>query len=442
VPLSFKIIESALARFEPLQRIYIAYSGGIDSHVLLHLAASINHFREKITAVYVHHGLQPEAQAWARHCANTAEDLGVAFILLRVNAFPSKGESPEEAARNARYSALKDLIGVNDVLMVAQHLEDQLETVMLQLLRGSGLKGLSGMPEAAAFGRGFMLRPLLNTAKQAINEYAEIHHLKWVDDPSNQSCDYDRNFLRNEVLPLLKQRWPACPVTVARAAGHCAQAAVLVSELAGDIFNQIHNPDDDTLSISRLRAFNNARQQLVIRQWFLLKGLKMPAQAFVLLLLSQVAGAGGNGYPALSSQGCRIRRYRDKLYFLKPSEPEKQRDIVWPVEQTTIRTGNHQTLSWAVSSAGIPFEQWLHSTIVIKFRSGGEKISLPGRMGHHSLKNLYQEAGIPPWERETMPLIYLDGQLAAIGDRWISADFYDQITDACIVISMQPYNNV
>ncbi len=437
MPLTSDLIESAIVPFEPLRRIYIAYSGGIDSHVLLHLAASVDKLREKITAVYVHHGLQADAEVWARHSAETANDLEVDFILLRVNAFAEKGESPEEAARNARYAALKELIGVNDILLVAQHLEDQLETVMLQLLRGGGLRGLSGMPESMAFGQGFMLRPLLNMTKQAILDYAVDQQLKWVEDPSNRCNDYDRNFLRNDVIPLIKQRWPVCAITVARAARHCAEAEVLVSELADEVFKQVYHLPDDTLSISRLRTFNSARQQLAIRHWFLIKSLKMPSHAFVLSLLNQIAGADKNSQPVLFSQGYQIRRYRDKLYFLKATAPETQQDIVWPPELSTVSIGNSLTLSWSVSSAGISLEQWRQSSIVIRFRQGGEKISLSGRTGHHSLKNLFQETGLPPWERQWIPLIYLDNELAAIGDKWISAEFLEQKTDACIKLSIQ-----
>jgi len=219
------------------QRFYIAYSGGVDSHVLLHCCASMPQLKDRLTAVYVHHGLQAEAESWAKHCGKTAEDLGVEFLMLRVNAKAAPGESPEEAARNARYAVLKSLIKADDALLLAQHREDQLETVLLQLFRGSGLRGLSGMPERMAFGAGVMLRPLLNTPKQTIGDYARARQLSWIEDPSNQSNDYDRNFLRNAVVPLLKQRWPAIDKTVARSAKHCADAQVLVDEVAASNSN-------------------------------------------------------------------------------------------------------------------------------------------------------------------------------------------------------------
>ncbi len=416
------------------QRFYVAYSGGVDSHVLLHCCASIARLKNKLTAVYVHHGLQVEAEAWVGHCERTAKELGVEFLTLRVNADAAPGESPEEAARNARYAALKSLMAAGDVLLLAQHREDQLETVLLQLFRGSGLRGLSGMPERQAFGSGVMFRPLLNTSKQAICDYAAAHQLSWVEDPSNQSNDYDRNFLRNAVVPLLKQRWPAIDKTVARSAKHCADAQVLVEEVADELFSAAFNPADQTLCISRLMEHQLHPQQLILRHWFRHLGLKMPAQAKVERILNEVVAAAGHRDPVLSGQGYSIRRYRDKLYCLanlsgtdlqlsneRQAVQDAQQDLVWPNGQASIKIAHDQVLSCEPASQGILREQWQKAKVEVRFRRGGEKISLPGRQGHHSLKNLFQEAGIPPWERDAIPLIYLDGMLAAVGDLWISA---------------------
>jgi tRNA(Ile)-lysidine synthase len=435
--LSPQIIESALDQHKQPRHVYIAYSGGVDSHVLLHLCASIKSLKDKITAVYVHHGLQAEAEAWAGHCEKTAEELGVNFLVLRVNAVAATGESPEEAARNARYTALKSLMDCDDMLLLAQHREDQLETVLLQLFRGSGLRGLSGMPESMVFGRGVMLRPLLNIAKQAIIDYAQAHQLCWVEDPSNQRNDYDRNYLRNAIVPLLKQRWPAIDKTVARSARHCADAEVLVSEVADELFSAVFDEADKTLWISRLQQHHSHQQQLVIRHWFQHLGLKMPAQAFVGRILTQVVAAGENSNPVLSGQGYDIRRYRDKLYCLQQVVQEPLQDVVWSAGQSSIKVGNNQTLSCVSSSAGMLREQWRDARVEVRFRRGGEKICLPGRAGHHSLKNLFQEAGIPPWERGSVPLIYLNDTLAAVGDKWISAAFYSEKAQACIALFLQ-----
>lgn len=430
--LSSQIIESALSQLKTFRHIYIGYSGGVDSHVLLHLCSEMPMLKAKMTAVYVHHGLQAEAEFWAGHCEETAQMLGVGFNLLRINAAAIQGESPEEAARNARYSALKSLIEENDVLLVAQHRDDQLETVLLQLFRGGGLAGLSGMPESMTFGKGMMLRPLLNVSKRAINNYAFAHGLDWVEDPSNESNHYDRNFLRNAVIPLLKRRWPGCDKTVARSARHCADAHALVSRAAEELFLSVFNSMDKTLGISQLQLYRRPQQQLIIRQWFQYLGLKMPAQAFVNRLLSEVVEAREDSDPILSGQGYRIRRYRNTLYCLKSADPELLQEVVWPAGRASVRVSNHQTLSCALSSAGICRELWQSGTITVKFRSGGEKISLPGRKGRHALKKLFQEAGLPPWERERVPLVYLNDKLAAVGELWISADAYSEKAQDCI----------
>jgi tRNA(Ile)-lysidine synthase len=422
---------------DALQRLYVAYSGGVDSHVLLHCCSSIAQLKDKITAVYVHHGLQVEAESWVGHCEKTAKDLGVEFITLRVNAKAESGESPEEAARNARYAALKSLINVGDALLLAQHREDQLETVLLQLFRGSGLRGLSGMPERQSFGSGVMFRPLLNTPKQAICDYATTHQLSWVEDPSNQSNDYDRNFLRNAVVPLLKQRWPAIDKTVSRSAKHCADAQVLVEEVADELFSAAFNPADQTLCISRLTEHQLHPQQLILRHWFRHLGLKMPAQALVERILNEVVAAAGHRDPVLSGQGYSIRRYRDKLYCLRSVAQDTPQGLVWPNGQASMKISHDQTLSCELSSKGILREQWQKAKVEVRFRRGGERICLPGRQGHHSLKNLFQEAGIPPWERDAIPLIYLNDTLAAVGDLWISTQFYSEKTQDCICFRLQ-----
>ncbi|MDO9107183.1 MAG: tRNA lysidine(34) synthetase TilS [Methylovulum sp.] len=434
--LSAQLIVSALTGHHP-PHIYIGYSGGIDSHVLLHLSASIPALRHKITAVYVHHGLQPEADAWAAHCANTAQALAVGFKLLRVEAAAKSGESPEEAARNARYAALKSLMGNGDALLVAQHREDQLETVLLQLFRGSGLRGLSGMPPGMEFGSGVLLRPLLEVAKQAIGDYAAAHALSWIEDPSNQCSDYDRNFLRNDIVPLLKQRWPALDKTVARSAAHCAEAQQAIAEAADDWLGATLNPADNTLDITKLKDYPPLRQKLLIRQWLQRLGVKMPSQGLLGRILTEVLAAREDGGPVLSGPGYCIRRYRHKVYCLPPVEQEHPLKLSDPQGQTSWPFADQNILVCLPASAGILRDYWENARVELRLRGGGEKIRLPGRQGHHALKKLFQEAGIPPWERERIPLVYLDGRLAAVGERWISAEFYQERPGACIVLAMQ-----
>lgn len=422
------------------KNIYIAYSGGIDSHVLLHLYTSDAHLKNKITAVYINHGLQKEAEGWAKHCESVCNNLGVKFLALSVNATAQPGESPEDAARNARYAALKPLLGKDDVLLLAQHSEDQLETVLLQLFRGSGLKGLSGMPPDMAFGEGRLIRPLLEVSKAKIIEYAKSHALEWVEDPSNRQSRFDRNFLRNDIIPFLKQRWPALDKTVSRSARHCAHADFFLASHAEDLLNRVLDHEDKTLVISKLKAYSLLEQQMIVRRWFTFLGLKMPSQDFVDKIVDQVVAARDDANPVLSKRNFSIRRYRNKLYCLKSIPILINEGYVWPSGQPILNVTDDERYAVVRSETGIPLEQWRSSTITVKFRSGGESIRLPGREGRHTLKNLFQEAGIPPWERHKIPLIFINDRLAAIGERWITSDYYSESQEPCIRVIRHKIN--
>ncbi len=422
------------------QNIYIAYSGGIDSHVLLHLCASVENQKPKITAVYINHGLQAGAENWGKHCGQVCHDLGVNFLSLTIHAEAKLGESPEEAARNARYAALKPLLAKDDVLLVAQHAEDQLETVLLQLFRGSGLKGLSGMPDNMAFGEGRLIRPLLGFFKAAIIEYAKSHGLQWIEDPSNQRTHFDRNFLRNDIIPKLKQRWPSLDLTVSRSARHCANAQDLLDAVANDGLTMVLSPSDNTLSINRLQSYPALQQPSIIRQWFQCLGLKMPSEDVVQRILGEVIAAREDADPVLSTQGRCIRRYRDSVYCLKPSPQKLEDQFVWPSDTVLLQITDNWAYEILESASGIPVEQWRNSSITVSFRSGGETIELPGRKGHHDLKKLFQEIGIPPWERIMIPLIYLDSKLAAVGEHWVNAEFYCEMKEPCLRIIQRKIN--
>ena len=429
------MLKTCLDVDDTVSQVFVAYSGGIDSHVLLHKCATNNQLKNKLTAVYINHGLQAQADQWENHCRQICLNLKVNFLTVKVNAAAKLGESPEEAARNARYSAMKSLLSGNDVLLLAQHAEDQMETVLLQLFRGSGLKGLSGMPESTAFGKGRLLRPLLNTPKVEINTYATTHELCWIEDPTNQQSHYDRNFLRNTVLPLLKERWPALDKTVSRSAKHCADAQVILNDLADDLLKSVITRDN-TLDLSRLQNYSLSHQQLIIRQWFQNLNLRMPSQALVLRIIQQVVGAKDDGNPVLTTQNREIRRYRNELYCLASSNLTLagKRLLDCSLDEHSLRLTNGDVYDIVVSARGIPRRLWQNSNITITFRAGGESICLPGRNRTHRLKNLFQEAGIPPWERPNIPLIYLDGELAAVGEYWIAAAFYCQSQTDCIQI--------
>ena len=399
--------------------IYIAYSGGLDSHVLLHYCAINLKNISKITAVYVHHGLQSLANDWATHCQKQAKLLNINYKVLYVNV-QSKQKSPEEAARDARYQAFKNLLHKEDVLLVGQHREDQLETVLLQLFRGAGLQGLSAMPEYIAFGSGYLIRPFLECSQQSLKKYALKKSLQWIEDPSNQCDDFRRNFLRNQIIPQLKTQWNALDKTVARSAKHCAKAQSVLSQLATTLLHSLLNKNN-SLNIPKLLRLDENQQALVIRQWFKHLNLPMPSLAFMQQLQDHVIIAKKEASPLLKTHRGDIRRYQNHLYYVV-SNTDIFKPQMWPHTQSSLPLSKVSQLIKIQTMAGISQTHWDNACISIRYRTGGEKIKLPHRKGQHTLKKLFQEASIPSWERPKIPLIYCDDCLIAIADLWISSE--------------------
>lgn len=433
-----QFIQSQFTGYSSANQIIVGYSGGVDSHVLLHLLAAIPTLKPKIIAVYVHHGLQACADDWAVHCQKIATGLGVKFQVQAVNAQAKQGESPEATARNARYQAFRHLMNVGDILVCAQHRQDQLETVLLQLFRGAGLKGLSGMPDAVHFAKGILLRPLLDVSQEAINNYARLHHLHWIEDPSNKDVRFDRNYLRNELMPLLEQRWPSLDKTVSRVAKHCAEAEQILSQSAQNYMSVMYDAQTKSLSISDLLNHTKPVQQLILREWLSLLGVRMPSLKSMHTIQETLLLAHEQANPVVCYEGYQLRRYRQRLYLVLPHTLLALNQILpWIDKKQSMKLPENGELFLQTSRQGIAQSFWQQATIEIRYRSGGEKIALPYRKGHHRLKKLYQESAIAPWLRDALPLIYINGQLAAIADRWISADFFSQ-NEACIQFVWQP----
>jgi tRNA(Ile)-lysidine synthase len=413
-------------------RIFIGYSGGIDSHVLLHWCATHPDLKNKMTAVHVDHGLQAEAGQWSRHCAGICDELGINFFGLKVDARHAKGDSPEQAARVARYAALRPIIGEHDYLLLAQHREDQLETFLLQLFRGSGPKGLSAMPESMDFGQGTLLRPMLDVSKAEITRYAHAHGLRWIEDPSNQSVDFDRNFLRNQMLPLLKQRWPGLDKTVARSAQLCAEQGGVIGAVSQQCLDKVR--EGEKLNLALLADYTAPYRMLIVRSWLEERGLKMPSEKLLNQILNQALEAKQDAGILVTLQGHEIRRYRRFLYCLKTEPLLIIPPTKWHQEEPVLSVTASICYQKTNASQGILEEHWRKSDVEVRFRQGGETLKLPGRLGRRDLKDLFQEAGLPPWERSRIPLVFLDGHLAAVGDLWISADFFTEAENRCVRI--------
>lgn len=393
----------------------IAYSGGVDSHVLLHLLATTNHPQlPAVRALHIDHGLHPESASWAEHCRQIAADLNIDFEVIQVSVDNIEALGLEAAAREARYHAFRYDLAEDEVLLTAQHQQDQAETLMLQLLRGAGPSGLSAMwPETDNNGL-TVIRPLLDLGKDEIVDYARLHQLRWIDDPSNDDRRLNRNFLRHEIWPRLTERWPAVSRTLSRSAEHCRESVVLMRELAELDAATVYPQQTDTISISALGQLPPARQRNLLR--FAIENNKLPLPSAVILqrVLDEVCFAAADRMPLVEWPGARIRRYRDTLYI--ETAAVDVADLGETVIHGTddIQLADGRVLKWQLSSGRGLKSHLFKGQMIMKFREGGERIRLQGHAQHKSLKQLFQEWEVPPWQRQQIPLLFIGRELVAV----------------------------
>ncbi len=402
----------------------VAYSGGLDSHVLLHALTRLRPTAGfTLRAVHVHHGLQPQADAWAQHCERICAGLGVPCVVERVRVEHAAADGMEAAARRARYACLAQVLVPGEVLLTAHHRDDQAETVLLQLLRGTGMHGLAGMPGLAPFSRGVHARPLLAFPRQVLERYAREQGLAWIEDPSNRRLEIDRNLIRHQVLPLLRERWPAAGRQLAQAASHAAEAAALLDELArADL--ALCAGERNSLRVSALRRLSPARGRNALRHWIRRQGFRVPSAKQLWLLQAQLADDTRTRHSAFRWRGAELRRYRDALVLRAITARPATGTIAWDGAQPLLLPSVGRVVRLApVLGQGLARARVEDAGFSVRFRQGGEACRLPGRAHHHKLKKLLQEAGVPPWERERLPLLYVHDELAAIGDRWVCAPF-------------------
>jgi tRNA(Ile)-lysidine synthase len=406
------------------RRCWVAYSGGLDSAVLLDLVAGLGErLSLALGAVHIDHGLNPGSAAWAGHCQRRCAALGVPLVQRQIEVHVRDGQGPEAAARAARYAALSELLGPGDLLLTAHHRDDQAETLLLALVRGAGVRGLAAMPEVAALGAGRLVRPLLPFGRGDLQAYAETRGLDWIDDPSNLDLDLDRNWLRRRVLPLLVERWPAASRTLARSAAHCADASALVDQLAAADAAAVAGNRPGTLSVSGLRGLDAPLCRAVLRHWIVSRGFAVPDTRHLARVLDEVLTARPDAAPLVAWTGCEVRRYRDDLFALTPLPPAPLGvDLRWtagaldlPVGLGRLHLRDAAGLDLAPGDLGF-------GPLRVRFGVTGLRCRPSGAAHHRPLKHLYQETGVPPWLRRHVPLIFAGGLLLAVGDLHLCAE--------------------
>lgn len=411
---------AALAGAEPASRWLVAFSGGIDSTVLLHaLATSAERERTAIVAIHVNHGLHPDAGAWERHCRQFTEQLGVRYLSRRITVTDDAKSSVEAAARQARYAVLQTLVEPGDCVLSAHHEEDQAETLLLNLLRGSGVAGLAGIGAVQDFAAGRLLRPLLGVPGEAIRDYARRHELSWIDDPSNADTRFDRNFLRHEILPQLAARWPAVSARLRQSADLASEASSLLKDLADIDLAAAGNPW--RLDLEVVRALRPARQRNLLRQAINLCGLPPPPATRLYQAIHELIPARKDAQPLVVWPGVELRRYRGRLYILPamPEAPQEPEEALSPGRMLDLGPGMGR-LALLPDVAGGVDPGLARSGLRVCYRHGGEAIRPAGRVRTQKLKKLLQQEGIVPWMRERLPLLYCGDKLVAVADLWVA----------------------
>jgi len=409
------------ALLQPDAALVVAFSGGLDSTVLLHQlwCWQQQHPQSRLRALHVHHGLSPNADCWADHCLALCQQWQLPCGILRVSVDGSQN-GIEAAARTARYQALSAALQPGEVLLTAQHLDDQCETFLLALKRGSGPAGLAAMPLSRSLGANTLLRPLLNQSRQALEAYASTHQLVWIEDESNQDLRYDRNFLRQRLLPELSRRWPHFPEATARSAALCSEQEQLLDELLAGQLADLRQPDG-SLHFPPLMGMSELRANALLRRWIAGQGGVMPSRDALKRIREEVMASREDAQPRLQFGQAELRRYRQQLYWLPLLSSLRDRELVWPdLCQPLALPQNLGTLRASQSVSLLRYPQ-PDEQVSVRFQAQGY-VHLVGRSGGRQMKKLWQELQVPPWQRERLPLIFFNQTLICSPGLFITRD--------------------
>ncbi len=422
---STSALTSILSNLPPTKHYWVAYSGGVDSTVLLYaLSQSKNKLQEEeITAVHVNHGINKDANLWVDHCRKFCTEINIDFEVLNIDARHVKGESPEAKARELRYQALKGLMNDDDYLLTAHHQNDQAETLLLQLLRGSGAKGLSCMPLIRSYGNGSLVRPLLTFSRGQLMAYAMQEKLFWIEDKSNENIDYDRNYIRKDILPIFEKRWPAAVKTIARSADHQAEITEIIEDVASDDFKKICSSDLNILEIEKINSLPFYRRKYVLYFWLRKLILPVPSSQVMQKVIEELINAAWDSEACVHWKGAEVRRYRNKIYAMSPLSKHDP-DIIhtWKItEPLELSVG--MLKAKRDKGKGIKSECIKNEKVEVRYRQGGEHIQPYGKAHICELKKLFQERGILPWQRNRIPMIYHEDKLIAVSDLWVDVAF-------------------
>jgi len=373
-----------------------------------------------LRAVHVDHGLQAASSTMRAAAAALCRRFEVPLEVVQVEVDVEGGVSIEAAARVSRYRAFASVMRPGECLLTAHHALDQAETLLLQLLRGAGLKGLSAMPVCRPFAQGWHLRPLLDIVPGDLHQLGQSLAVEAADDPMNRDPRFDRAYLRREVWPRIEGRWPAAAASLARAAQHLGEAQASLDASTRRSVERLR--DGDALSVSGLRALPARERLHVVRHWLSLAAVEPPSTARLDEALRQILTAKADHEPAVHWGEHALRRYRDRLFLTAGVPPAIGEALDWPtaVGARLPLGAGLGTLRWVERAGGLD-PQRLPARVSVRRRRGGESLRSAPRARTQSVQHLCQALGVLPWLRDALPLVYAGGTLLAVGDLWQEA---------------------
>lgn len=403
-------------------KLCLAFSGGLDSTVLLRALATAER-RYEVRAVHVDHQLHADSGKWRDHCARIAHECGVPFMSEQVSVPANAASGIEAAARVVRYAALKRCLAPRETLLTAQHADDQLETVLLALLRGAGVNGLSAMPACQPFGGGWHSRPLLHFTRAELHAWACEHQLRWLEDPSNDNGRFSRNYLRHEVIPAMRRRWPDAARSARRSAAHLGEAAELLASLA--VADLAGAAVGSCLRVDALAGLDGPRRRNLLRYWLRTLGARAPSTQKLAALEHDMLRAQDDRTPWVTWDDFEVRRHRGLLYGHQQlmSCELANGALQWDLRGSLqLPAGLGQLRTENIAGEGMAADR-LPERVRVSFRKGGESLRPAGHAHRRELKKLLQEIDVLPWWRDRIPLLHADRKLLAVGDLWIADSF-------------------
>ena len=419
-------------------KLVVAFSGGLDSCVLLHLLANLRKTLPfQLQAHHVNHGLSPNAASWANFCAEFCAKLNIPLTISKVTVEQNSGLGLEAAARAARYTALAstdaDFI-CPDFICLAHHQDDQAETLLLQLARGAGVKGLAGM--AAIDLSRKLLRPLLDVPRTSLEAYANANKLAWIEDESNADTKFDRNFMRHEILPKLEAQYPAIKQTISRSATHLADCSALLDDLAELDAADALKQNTQRMSLQTLASLSMPRANNLVRWWLAQNQLTMPSTLVLQQIVQQLLGAKADAAIQIKvSYSLTVRRYQGCAYLVPDSTVSVPINLLWQGEESVTLPDNSRLIFIQKLGEGFALNRVKNIKLRIKNRVGGERFKPELGRPYRSLKQVLQTHAMPPWQREQLPLIFMDETLVIIPNVGVDANLQANTDEMGLVVN-------